>query len=144
MEQNIIDKELNNETRERLAAYLPISPRAEFQYVPKVYRESEKSENPIPRNQWPVFTLRGLSGAEETECLGGKFTYGAYLCGVVRRGVVGWKNWGDCQYKPEYRFDGKLSDEALARFPHLLIVELGGVINDCSKLSDEEITGLGL
>lgn len=133
---DIIDKELNEATQEKLAEYLPISPKAEFPYVPKAFRDLGVSEK-------PVFTLRGLTGAEEAECVGSQFTYGAYLCQAVRRGVVKWDNWGDFQFKEDYKKAGKLTDEAMGRFPYLLLVELGNIITNCSKLSEDELAALG-
>lgn len=54
--------EMTSEVRERLKDFIGFQIDATFRYVPKVWRESG-----LPKETWPVFTLKSKNGVEIAE-----------------------------------------------------------------------------
>lgn len=54
--------EIDEDTQKKIASCCALNITASFKYVPQVWRESG-----LPKDMWPVFTLRGKDGVESAE-----------------------------------------------------------------------------
>ncbi len=135
--------ELTPELREKLASFLPITTDGTFKYVPRAFREA------LPKEQWPVFTLKTLSGmelAKAEDMLYGnisgdigdgasahiRVSRGTFVEHVCKRGILDWKRYA-------IEFNG---EESLKRLPKDLLYELTNAITENRHMSEEELRGL--
>jgi hypothetical protein len=148
------DVELTEEMRKKIEQYMAIEPAAEFRYVPKVYRDKK---NNIPKELWPVFILRGLDGIEATlnedrtelSVVNGsyKLNTGESKLYACRHGIVSWKNLRNSKGAlipdpVKNVVDGCVSDASLKQLSPSLIAEIANAVNEQSRLSPEEESGL--
>lgn len=155
--KKIVDVVMTEELRARLSSYDPITVLKVFKYVPKIYREKDdKGEYRIPKQFWPVFTLKELSGKDRIEVdpteyhNDGSHSYNMAksFVNTVRKGVIGWSNWYSLKdgtenvFQKHFRINGELTDEALSIIPEFLYAELVNAIDRRSILSPEEESGL--
>lgn len=158
------DVVLTDEMKKRLKGYLAFKVDASFKYVPKPYRQKNSDgEYYIPKDLWPVFTLKGLDGVEATleednmeisygEITEGKasdskmkINSGKTKLNTLKKGLVNWKNLrtedGKLVQCPDIKNDG-VSDESLRVLSPGLIAELYNAITTQSILTEEELQGL--
>ena len=156
MDEKIIDVDMTEARKAKLSALAPITPKASFLYVPAAYREKdENGEYFTPKAEWPVFELRSLTGRDRIESDSSSFgidgsvsfSFGKMVCGVVKKGLIGWKNWRDAEgnkikFYDRFRGRGELTAEALDYLPEPLFVEIANAIQERSELTEEEKQGL--
>ena len=139
-------------------------------YVPKAYREKAKGKYLIPKELWPVFTLRCLDGVASS--LMEDKLYGTITIGEVdadkkttkgttmplnsgfvrvetcRLGIITWKNYRDINGKtipaPATDSDGNITEDSIRLINPRLQVELVNAITDQKILSEDELLGLDL
>jgi len=161
----IKDVVLTEEMKVKLknAGALGIQIDSNFFYVPEIYREKNKdNEFIIPKECWPVFTLRGLNGIESTkledEMTGGivytedskpsiNIQSGHIKIEICRRGIIAWKNFYDIKGneipKPEKDVStGGVTTMSLKYISPKLLTELSNAITEQSYLTEEELLGL--
>ena len=157
------DVVLTDAMKKRLRGSLGFKVDAKFQYVPKAYRDQENGEFVIPKEFWPVFTLRGVDGVNATlaeDNLHGTVTMhpndntssitvrsGKHKVDTCRRGVITWKNFRDIDGKllscPEKDDStGGVTEESLKVLSPALLAELTNAITERSILTSEELLGL--
>ena len=150
----IKDVQMSKELRDRLSSFSASKPKPNFKYVPDVYRSKDQKSKDyqIPKELWPVFDLKALTGRDRIESEpfdGSRFSYAKYVISTVKRGLVGWSNWMDSEGKviafdEEIHSAGdQISDAALELFPEPLLLELATAINKEARLTEEELNGLG-
>lgn len=135
---------ISKEYLERIRRYAAIRPEEHFTYTPTVYRD-------MPEALRPEFVLRPISGEEtlkfsdsmrgEVRVEGnGKTTVsvkrGEFTINVVRRGLVGWKNYYD-ERGNVVEFSGVIDN-----LPVALMEELCEAIVSRASLSNDEVLGL--
>lgn len=152
---------LNEEVQKRMAKFTGITPEEKFRYVPETCREKdENGEYYIPKELWPVFTLRGVDGVEATlredevetrfdadQSNGAniKMNSGKIKLKTCKKGIVTWKNLRDRNGKfiqPPTQHNGEISDYDIRKLSPGLITELAEAINERTILTDEELQGL--
>lgn len=144
-------KELTPELEEELARLKGFTDDSTFLYVPKLYRENEKA---VPRDQWPIFKLKGRDGldfAKAEDSMGfdtrGQKMFsnsGSLRIKILRTHILGWKNWKD-RNENEIRFMGGtdgVANKLIAKMPNSLQVELLEAVSFHSRLTEEELAGL--
>jgi hypothetical protein len=144
------------ELKARLAGFLGFTKDPVFFYVPEIFREkNDKGDFIIPRENWPVFKLKGKTGIESAEDEDDVGTVdfvnrqmymkvGHQRINLLSKHILGWKNFLDIKGE-EIEFktvDGVLDIEALSRVQVPLQKELKTVINNQSHLTSEEVQGL--
>ena len=162
MSTEVKELELTDEMKERLRGFAAIEVVNEFQYVPRACRQ--KDDNGawvIPKNLWPVFTLRGLDGIQQTmkgdaldvqidangKPFVAKSNTGKIAVDVCRKGVVTWRNWRTAEGALVSIGLGtgqgeNLRDEDLGKLPPNIMFELCNAITEQSLLTEEELVGL--
>jgi len=162
------DVVMTEEMRKRLRTCLAIPVKAEFPYVPRIYRATtlDKStgelQYDIPKELWPVFFLKGIDGVQATmmeDRLLGEATYdgnqvktsihsGKIRVRICKLGILGWKNFRDIQGnlipRPELDSDGTVTEDSLKIISASLMVELANAITEQSRLTEDELLGLEL
>ena len=158
----VVNKVLDSEIRKKLmkAGMLGFTENPEFKYVPKCYRElGDDGQYIIPKEAWPVFTLKGKDGVESAKMEDGmgymEFDEktdtkrwigksGTRRIQILRDGVKGWDNWPDTDGNliPFRENAGKIHNESLGRIPVNLAIELANAITDRVTLTPEELEGL--
>jgi hypothetical protein len=148
MEQR--DLELTPELKEKLAAYMAITPDREFKYVPAIQRKLVKD-----KKQWAVFLLKTLDGEQiaELEDSSGYSVLdmqnpnkrewhsgsGTHRIKILKMGLIGWKNYKDKDFKM-LPFE---SVEKSVRFlSEPMKIELCNAITENMTLTEDELRGL--
>jgi hypothetical protein len=157
------NKVLTNEVRQKLAStgMLGFTENPEFIYTPEAFREKKEDsdEYAIPKELWPVFTLKGKDGVESAK-MEDNMGYmeidnksknqrwigksGSRRVEILQVGIIGWKNWYDTDGNliPFRHNNGKVHTDCLKRIPVGLAIELANAITDRITLSPEELEGL--
>lgn len=158
------DVVLTDEIKAKIKGFTGFKPESSFKYVPKVYREKgPDGEYVVPKEYWPIFTLRGMDGVEATRNEDNlEVTYDNISDGNIsgssmrvnsgktkiltcQRGIISWRNlrYDDGSLvKVPTKKNGVLDEDALRHLPPALITELANAITEQTKLSDEELLGL--
>ncbi len=132
----------------RKAGALGFSVENTFLYVPRAFRDPV---NQIPKNHWPVYTLRAKSGIEiaDVEDKAGYYEdgklhleSGSTRLETLRIGIISVKRFimedgSIIDFK-----EGENIDSLIAKFPIALQVELQNAINERKTLTKEELAGL--
>jgi len=153
----IKDVTLTDEMKNKLRNTLGIRVDSVFPYVPKAYRTFAMR---IPKELWPVFTLKSIDGIQSTlfeDDMMGEATYsdekvhtqinsGKVKIKICSMGIMGWKNYRDIDGilldPPQKAGDGTLAHDSLKIIPSALMVELSNAITENSRLTAEELLGL--
>jgi hypothetical protein len=155
-ENKVVDIVMDEKTKERMKNVLAFRVDAEFNFVPAVCREKDKKgEYFIPKNLWPVFTLKSLNGIDLSEVedhisyrviekhgddvrMRLYNTTGSARIEILKRGVISHSNYRD--------MDGKVipftGEETIAKYPVSLQNELQDAIEKHSVLTEDETRGL--
>jgi hypothetical protein len=165
------EKKLTPELLEKLSKITGFDLEAEFQYVPKVFRQKDqKGEYVFPKDTWAVFTLRSKNGLEvaEAEDNAGYFEYnaeqktsifhahsGSNRLDTLEKGIISIKNMplenGDTlsynKAESKLTIGKKVTKDVPIRdvlryLKVSLQVELHNAINEKSTLTEEELSGL--
>lgn len=162
------DIQLSEEMKERLkkAGVVAYQLKNTWKYVPRAYRETKdkdgKTMEAIPKEHWPVFTLRCLDGVSASlledklntkiELVKDGNTSMTLNSGRVRletcsKGIVGVKNFLDTNGKEvkveKDKVHGGITEDSLKHFSPTLQVELTNVITEQTTLTEDELLGLG-
>lgn len=166
------NKTLTPELEERLrkSGLLGFSTETEFYYTPKFYRGIEEKdgkeivveENVFPKEVWPVFKIKPLTGLENSkmmEQIGHHETTGTgdkqvsvfksegtkTRVKILTEGLLDWKNFKDEKgIDVPYRKNGSIMRKDCLDFMSFnLQVELSNAICDRMHLTKEELEGLG-
>jgi hypothetical protein len=152
----------DEEMKKKLDSFSAIQVDAEFRYIPKVYREKDASGNyKVPKDLWPVFRLRGITGAD-LMMIGDELKYTIDTDGKVaipnqtgrmaaltcKYCILGWSNFRTSDGKEigQPRKDptlGCLVSESLGVISAPLMFELSNVIVGEGRMTEEELLGLG-
>lgn len=162
MEQK--DVILTEEMKKKLKGFMAFKLDAKFLYVPKIYREKNADgEYDIPKELWPVFTLRAMDGVEATLAEDEmEFNYSDFSDGKVgksamkmnsgrikietcKRGIVSWRNLRNTDgtlIQVAQSNNNGIDEGELRKLPPNLITELTNAITEQSRLTEEELLGL--
>jgi len=149
------DLVLTKEMKEKLSGLLAFQVDAIYKYVPALYREKKNGTYIIPKEFWPVFSIRSLNGVEldELEDTVG-FTVlkaddpnyrefhgrsGTRRLEVLRKGLKGWKNFRDDTGKIVAYEEG---DAGIAKLPLAIRQDLQEAIMERMTLTEEELRSL--
>lgn len=153
MEQK--DLVMTKELREKLQGFLAFQTDAIYKYIPAPYRKKKEGEYVIPKEFWPIFSIRFMDGVEISE-LEDKVGYtvirssdpdyrefhgrsGTYRLDVLRNGVKGWINLRD-EKGNLVEYSG---DDSLSKLPVDLQQDLQVAIMERIVLTEEELRSLG-
>lgn len=164
MEETIINRVLDNDTRKKLmeAGAFGFTKNKEFPYVPESVREKDDNgKYKIDKKYWPVFKFKGKDGVESANMekdLGymqmvkenGKDVQnwisksGTSRIKVLMDCVKGWKNYYDSEGNeiPFRHNNGMVNKDSIARIPSAWAIEFVNVIIERTVLSPEELEGL--
>ena len=154
---NEVNKVIDSELQKKLNKITGLTVEHNFLYTPKVYREAlnEAGDYIIPKEEWPVFKLKGKNGIEIAEAEDNSgyvetgtsklvLTSGKARIETLKKHILSWKNFKDregndipCTIK-----NGEVYHTCLMRLPADLQRELHEAINEQSILSPEELEGL--
>jgi hypothetical protein len=149
MEQ--INLELTKELKEKLSAYMAITPDNTFKYVPVIYRDKK---NNISKKLWPIFILKILDSQEiaEIEDNSGFVVYdkknpdktewhglsGTKRLEILKKGISNWNNFKDVKGNNII-----YSNESDIRIlPIALQIELVNAITEQTQLTEDELRSL--
>jgi hypothetical protein len=157
------DVVLTDDLRKKMAGLFGFRLDGKFLYVPQRCRQRTMDGAwEIPKELWPVFTIRGIDGVESTlaeDNLHGTVSVdesgkssvtiksGRHKITTCSRGILTWKNLRDNTGKliapPEQdSITGGVTTDALRVLPASLLAELANAINERSTLTEEELLGL--
>jgi len=138
---------ISKEIIERIKKYAAIKPEEQHEYIPVAFREIEEE------SLKPVFTIKPVSGENllrmsdamsgEVVFTGGvgnvKVKRGSFVVDVVKKGLVGWRNFYDLSGNVIVFKSDAPSFEFMQR---KLFEELANAILSLSSLTEDEVLGL--
>lgn len=158
MEEKMDRIEMNEETKALLTGLAPFSIKSTIDFTPATYMTKAKDadgndtdEYLIPKELWPVITVRPWSRKESTESVKAllKFqndTDDAQIRELVRKAVMGWDNLIDISSQElipyEADADKGAKKELFESFPLTLVLDISHKIGNISGLNKSEKLGL--
>lgn len=157
------DIQLTDEVKKKLkdAGVLPYQLKNTWKYVPRAYREKEGEDYLIPKEHWPVFTLRCIDGVSASlledkqntkiqyDTEGNRtmsFNSGRVRLEICSLGIIDVKNYRDAdgnEIKPKKdETTGGITQDSLKPIPATLQIELANVIEQQQLLTADELQGL--
>lgn len=144
--------EMNEETKALLTGLAPFSIKSTIDFTPATYMtKDDTGDYLIPKELWPVITVRPWSRKESTESVKAllKFqndTDDAQIRELVRKAVMGWDNLIDISSQElipyEADADKGAKKELFESFPLTLVLDISHKIGNISGLNKSEKLGL--
>jgi hypothetical protein len=143
---NIIKKNFDQATKERLKGLFPITKTRTEIVTPDFYKDKDDDGcYLIQEDIWPKFTIASLSGTKRLEA--NRITGDTPIVNTLKYGLVSWDNWFDengnaIEFKPDYRKNGVVSADALDIIPEDISIWIVVQIKKLNTLSEDDKLGL--